>query len=81
MFYKQLIQEIQNYESQGTTVTAVTEDKCIHIIQRGTSTLVIATVVDDMLQITNDETLLNDFNSYIKQRYKTTDNGPVKWFL
>ena len=81
VFYKQLIQEIQNYESQGTTVTAVTEDKCIHIIQRGTSTLVIATVVDDMLQITNDETLLNDFNSYIKQRYKTTDNGPVKWFL
>jgi len=81
VFYKQLIGQIQGFKSDRISVKSATEDNCIHIIRRGESMIIVATVVDDMFQVTNDPEFLTEFNDYIKERYVCTDNGPVKWFL
>ena len=81
VFYKQLIQTIKGFSNETTTVKSCTEDDCIFVIRRGQSVAIICTVVDDMLQVTNDMDFLSEFNDYIRTRYITTDNGPVKWFL
>ena len=43
--------------------------------------IIVATVVEEMFQVTNDPEFLTELNDYIKERYVCTDNGPVKWFL
>lgn len=60
---------------------AASEDNCVFVYKRGESTLIIATVVDDMIQVSDSKELIDEFNSHIKKSFIITDNGQVKLFL
>ena len=61
--------------------TSASDDNCIQVYRRETSVMIVATVVDDMLQISNDLDLIKEFNEFLSSRYIITDNGPLRWFL
>eukprot|EP00961_Rhodomonas_salina_P274194 3704436-Rhodomonas_salina.1 len=54
---------------------SVTDDDCVWKLKHGNSELIVATVVDDMIQVTNDDALLKEFNDFLRSRFTITDNG------
>jgi len=76
VFYKLLIKTLKDFGLEPAS-----EDECIFVKKRGDSILIVATVVDDMLEITNDDELLREFNAYLEKHFIITDNGPMEWFL
>mmetsp|Transcript_18521 Transcript_18521/g.37617 ORF Transcript_18521/g.37617 Transcript_18521/m.37617 type:complete len:1118 (-) Transcript_18521:723-4076(-) len=62
-------------------MTAITDDDCCFYRKRGDSILICVIVVDDVLQITNDENLRLEWLSYMRDFFKVSDDGPLKWYL
>eukprot|EP00961_Rhodomonas_salina_P237405 3209336-Rhodomonas_salina.2 len=62
---------------------AASEDDCVFVYKRGESTLIIATVVDDMIQVSDSQELIDEFNEHLKKSFIITDNlnGLIKFFL
>ena len=60
---------------------AASEDDCVFVYKRGDSTLIIATVVDDMIQVSDSQELIDEFNEHLKKSFIITNNGPIKFFL
>eukprot|EP00961_Rhodomonas_salina_P015866 213199-Rhodomonas_salina.2 len=60
---------------------SVTDDDCVWRLTHSYSELIVATVVDDMIQVTNDDALLKEFNDFLRSRFTITDNGRVEHFL
>eukprot|EP00961_Rhodomonas_salina_P149598 2013900-Rhodomonas_salina.1 len=60
---------------------SVTDEDCVWKLKRSESELIVATVVDDMIQVTNDDALLKEFNDFLRSRFTITDNGSVEHFL
>eukprot|EP00961_Rhodomonas_salina_P279139 3770888-Rhodomonas_salina.1 len=54
---------------------SVTDDDCVWRLKRCDSESIMATVVDDMIQVTNDDALLKEFNDFLRSRFTITDNG------
>jgi len=62
-------------------MTSITADDCVFSVRRGNSILICAIVVDDVLQITNDDSLRKEWLNYMRDFFEVTDEGPLKWYL
>eukprot|EP00961_Rhodomonas_salina_P118127 1589867-Rhodomonas_salina.1 len=56
---------------------AASEDDCVFVYKCGKSTLIIVTVVDDMIQVSDSQELIKEFNAHLKKSFIITDNGLI----
>mmetsp|Transcript_18530 Transcript_18530/g.37664 ORF Transcript_18530/g.37664 Transcript_18530/m.37664 type:complete len:1503 (+) Transcript_18530:3729-8237(+) len=76
-FFKLLCQHMKEF---GFTCT--TSDECVFSYRTDDGQeLHVMTVVDDMIQVTNSQALLDTFLDYLRQKFEITNDGEINWFL
>eukprot|EP00961_Rhodomonas_salina_P204964 2766940-Rhodomonas_salina.3 len=78
VFYKLLAAAMRDFGFKSVTDAG---DDCVWRLMCCYSELIVATVVDGMIQVTNDDTLLKEFNDFLRSRFTITDNCQVEHFL
>jgi len=60
---------------------AITSDECCFIYRENNDVIIIATVVDDLVQTGNSRALLHKVLTYLREHFNLTDDGDLEWFL
>eukprot|EP00961_Rhodomonas_salina_P091400 1230789-Rhodomonas_salina.1 len=62
-------------------MTSITSDDCVFSIKQGDSVLIVAIVVDDVLMIGNNESLRQEWYTFMHGFFKVSDDGDLKYYL
>eukprot|EP00961_Rhodomonas_salina_P103596 1393804-Rhodomonas_salina.1 len=62
-------------------MTSITSDYCVFSIKRGDSVLIVAIVVDDVLMIGNDESLRQEWYTFMRGFFEVSDDCDLKYYL
>ena len=75
-WWKTMSSELEKYG-----IRAVSADPSVYVIRRGTSLLIIAAHVDDLLLVCNDRSLRDEIITLFRKRFKFRDYGLVEKYI